>query len=86
MFDAFGCTSPSQDTTNKRHHLYIDLFTGRAKSLYIANFNKINSANAAKPSEEQSNDCDILNMVINETAKSFFRSWDMAIQEQKQFM
>jgi hypothetical protein len=86
LFDVFGCTSPSQDATNKRHHLYIALFTGRAKSLYIANFNKINSANAAKPSEEQSNDCDILNMVINETAKSFFCSWDTAIQEQKQYM
>jgi hypothetical protein len=86
LFDAFGCTSPSQDATNKRHHLFIALFAGRAKSLYIANFNKINSANAAKPSEEQSNDCDILKLVINETAKSFFRSWDTAIQEQKQYM
>jgi hypothetical protein len=80
LFDAFGCTSPSKDATNKCHHLYIALFAGRAKSLYIANYNKINSANAAKPSEEQSNDCDILKLVINETAKSFFHSWDTEIQ------
>jgi hypothetical protein len=86
LFDAFGCTSPSQDATNKRHHLYFALFAGRAKSLYIAYYNKINSTNVAKPSEEQSNDCDILKLVINETAKSFFHSWDTAIQEQKQYM
>jgi hypothetical protein len=86
LFDTFGCTSQSLDATNKCHHLYIALFAGRAKSLYIANYNKINSANAVKPPEEQSNDCDILKLVINETAKSFFRSWDTAIQEQKKYM
>jgi hypothetical protein len=40
LFDAFGFTSPSKDATNKRHHLYIALFAGRAKLLYIVNYNK----------------------------------------------
>jgi hypothetical protein len=86
LFDAFDCVGQDDAQANKRHHLYIALFAGRAKSLYIANYNKINAANNQLEKECQSSDADVLKMVVNETAKSFFRSWDASIQEQQQYM
>jgi hypothetical protein len=38
------------------------------------------------PEEEQGSDNDILKLVINETAKSFFDSWENSIREQQQYM
>jgi hypothetical protein len=71
---------------NKRHHLYIALFAGRAKERYIVNYNTINAVNNQKAIDDQESDAVVLRKVINETAKSFFRSWDSAIQEQQQYM
>jgi hypothetical protein len=66
------------NNANKRHHLYIALFAGRAKEIYVANYNRINLANNQKAIEDQSLDAEVLQMVVNETAKSFFSSLDTA--------
>jgi hypothetical protein len=42
LFDAFGCQGPLTNNNNKRHHLYIALFAGRAKEIYMANYNQLN--------------------------------------------
>jgi hypothetical protein len=86
LFDAFGCQGPLTNNANKRHHLYIALFAGRAKEVYIANYNRINLPNNQKEIDEQSSDAEVLQIVINETAKAFFNSWDTAIQDQQQYM
>jgi hypothetical protein len=74
------------NNANKRHHLYIALFAGRAKEIYVAIYNRVNLANNQKAIEDQSSDAEVLQMVVNETAKSFFSSWDTAIQDQQQYM
>ena len=71
---------------NKRHHLYIALFAGRAKERYIVNYNTINAVNNQKAIDDQESDAVVLRKVINETVKLFFHSWDSAIQEQQQYM
>jgi hypothetical protein len=86
LFDAFGCQGPLTNNANKRHHLYIALFAGRAKEVYMANYNQINLANNQKEIEEQLSDAEVLQIVINESAKAFFNSWDTAIQDQQQYM
>jgi hypothetical protein len=86
LFEAFGCAGPTTYMANKRHHLYIALFAGRAKECYIVNYNTINAVNNQKAIGDQESDAKVLRKVINETAKSFFRSWDLAIQEQQQYM
>jgi hypothetical protein len=86
LFEAFGCAGPTTYMANKRHHLYIALFAGRAKERYIVNYNTINAVNNQKAIDDQESDAVVLRKVINETAKSFFRSWDSAIQEQQQYM
>jgi transposase InsO family protein len=86
LFEAFGCDGQDTNQVNKRHHLYIALFAGRAKSLYMANYNKVNAANNQLEKKDQACDAKVLSLVINETAKSFFRSWDSAVQEQQQYM
>jgi hypothetical protein len=87
LFEAFGCAGPTTYMANKRHHLYIALFAGRAKEHYIVNFNTINAVNNQKAIDDQESDAVVLRKVINETAKSFFCSWDSsAIQEQQQYM
>jgi hypothetical protein len=62
------------------------LFSGRAKDVYQRHYNQLNAANNALPIEDQANDAEVLKAVVNETAKSFFDSWDTAIQEQQQYM
>jgi hypothetical protein len=86
LFDAFGCQGLLTNNANKRHHLYIALFAGRAKEVYMANYNQINLANNQREIEEQSSDAEVLQIVINESAKAFFNSWDTAIQNQQQYM
>jgi hypothetical protein len=84
LFDAFGCQGPATNNANKRHHLYIALFIGRAKEVYMANYNHINLANNQIEIVEQLLDAEVLQVVINETAKAFFDSWETAIQDQQQ--
>jgi hypothetical protein len=86
LFDAFGCQGPLTNNANKRHHLYIAIFAGRAKEVYMTNYNRINMANNQKQIEYQSSDAEVLQLVVNETAKAFFNSWDTAIQDQQQYM
>jgi hypothetical protein len=86
LFDAFGCQGPAANNTNKRHHLYIALFVGRAKEVYMAYYNLINLANNQIENDEQLSDAEVLQVVINETAKAFFDSWEAAIQDQQQYM
>jgi RNA processing factor Prp31 len=86
LFEAFGCAGPETNQANMRHHLYIALFAGRAKELYQRNYNQLNAANNALPIEDQSTEAELLKEVVNETAKSFFDSWDSALQEQQQYM
>ena len=86
LFDAFGCQGPLTNNANKRHHLYIALFAGRAKEIYMASYNQLNLANNQNEIDDQFSDAELLQIVINETAKSFFKSWDTAIQDQKQYM
>jgi hypothetical protein len=86
LFKAFGCAGLTMYMANKRRHLYIVLFASRAKEHYIVNYNTINAVNNQKAIGDQESDAEVLRKVINETAKSFFRSWDSAIQEQQQYM
>jgi hypothetical protein len=70
LFDAFGCQGLATNNANKRHHLYIALFVGRAKEVYMANYNRINLANNQIEIDEQLSDAEVLQVVIkNETAK-----------------
>jgi hypothetical protein len=62
LFDAFGCQGPLMNNANKRHHLYIALFAGRAKEVYMANYNRLNLANNQKEIDEQSSDAEVLQM------------------------
>jgi hypothetical protein len=66
--------------------LFIALLSGRAKEIYQRNYNHFNAANNAIPIEDQASDAEVLKVVVNETAKSFFDSWDTAVQEQQQYM
>jgi hypothetical protein len=50
------------NNANKRHHLYIALFAGRAKEVYMANYNWLNLANNQKEIDEQSSDAEVLQM------------------------
>jgi hypothetical protein len=34
LFDTFGCKAETTNDANRRHHLYIALFSGRAKEIY----------------------------------------------------
>jgi hypothetical protein len=80
--------APSNQTNlaNKHHHLFIALFAGRAKEIYQRNYNYFHTTNNALPIEDQASDADVLKAIVNETAKSFFDSWDTSIQEQQQYM
>jgi hypothetical protein len=86
LFDAFGCAGNETNQANKRHHLFIALFSGRAKETYMRNYNQFHTANNALPIDEQASDAEVLKLVVNDTAKSFFDSWDTSVQEQQQYM
>jgi hypothetical protein len=86
LFEAYGCADSTDANTAKRHHFYIALFAGRAKVSYIHNYNHYNAWNQGRPVNERASDSDVLRLVINETAKSFFDSWDSAVREQQQYM
>jgi hypothetical protein len=83
---AFGCDGANDAHANKRHYFYAALFAGRAKVAYTHNYNHYHTATNALPEEERGSDNDILKLVINVTAKSFFDSWDNAVREQHQYM
>jgi hypothetical protein len=86
LFDAFGCKAETTNDANRRHHLYIALFSGRAKEIYIQNYNHFNSKNNELEEEDQANDTELQKMIIDETAKSFFNNWENAVREQQQYM
>jgi hypothetical protein len=87
LFDAFGCKTETTNDANRRHHLYIALFSGRAKEIYIQNYNHFNSKNNELEEEDQATDAELQKMIINETAKSaFFNNWENAVREQQQYM
>jgi hypothetical protein len=86
LFAAFGCEGAADAHANQRHYFYAALFAGRAKVAYTHNYNHYHAANNALPEEERGSDNDILKLVVNETAKSFFDAWDNAVREQQQYM
>jgi transposase InsO family protein len=86
LFEAYGCQGENTENANQRHYFYAALFAGRAKVAYTHNYNHYHAANSELPEEEQGSDNDILKLVINETAKSFFDSWENALREQQQYM
>jgi hypothetical protein len=86
LFVAFGCQGATDAHANQRHYFYAALFAGRAKVAYTHNYNHYHAANNALPEDERGSDDHILKLVINETAKSFFDSWDNAVREQQQYM
>jgi hypothetical protein len=72
LFEAFGCAGPTTYMANKRYHLYIALFAGRAKECYIVNYNTINAVDNQKAIDDQESDAVGLRKVINETANRSF--------------
>jgi hypothetical protein len=86
LFQAFGCKAESMNDANRHYHLYISLFSGRAKEIFIQNYNHFNVKNNKLEEEDQENDAELQNMIINETAKSFFNNWENAVSEQQQYM
>jgi hypothetical protein len=81
LFQAFGCKAETTNDANRHHHLYIAVFSGRAKEIYIQNNNHFKAKNNELEEEDQANDAELQKMIINEMAKSFFDNWENAMRE-----
>ena len=70
----------------KRHKLFLSIMEGKCLETYQKAYEDNVALNTACDSQDRWNDLEVLEAVINDTAKAFFPNWETAIRQQKSYI
>ena len=79
----------AENNSSKQHQIYSSLLSGKAKERYVGCYNSRNATNSALPNRDRYSDEEVLNLVVNDTAKKYFSTqcdWSNAYRYQKAYM